>query len=310
MSGEHPEYPETLPSMTTPASAPTSYPDDGRNAEVAAFAAELRAMRTRAGSPSLRTIAAKAHFSISTLSEATAGRRLPTEPVVRALATACGEDPGLWADRLRDTVARLEAAPAQSDSHLVVTPSAPGRLRRLGGPGLPRSLAVTCAATIAAFAAGYAVAPGTGATGATAAVHPASDGDSPVTAGCVPDAHLVDKTPLLKNSVQVGALELEYSAACHAGWARVYLYPAGVAAGLSTPGGPVATVWVTAADGTATAYAARLDHQQPDYTDVVTPHGGCIRASASLVEAGEPPLEATITCDDPLHVPVGASSTS
>jgi anti-sigma factor RsiW len=58
------------------------------------------------------------HYSSSTLAEATVGKRLPTEPVVKAFVTACGEDPAEWIAMLRqaDTQVGATLAPPTSDA--------------------------------------------------------------------------------------------------------------------------------------------------------------------------------------------------
>ncbi|WP_432155376.1 helix-turn-helix domain-containing protein [Streptomyces sp. bgisy153] len=68
---------------------------------MARFAWELRQLRTRAGAPSYRELARRAHYSASTLAEATKGSRLPTLDVAVALAEACGGDREEWAARWR-----------------------------------------------------------------------------------------------------------------------------------------------------------------------------------------------------------------
>ena len=64
-----------------------------------AFAHDLRELRARAGHPPYRSLAKRAHYSASTLSEAAAGRRRPTLEVVLAYAEACGGDSTEWKRR-------------------------------------------------------------------------------------------------------------------------------------------------------------------------------------------------------------------
>lgn len=282
---------------------------------VTAFAADLRALREQAGSPSFRHLARTAHFSVSTMADATAGKRLPTEQVVRGFASACGADPGLWADRLREAAARARAgaAPAVPGEFVAERAAEPVPAGTVRTGGATRRWAALAAVAAVLFAAGFASsaalsagdpagAAATAGAGITPAATPSSaqpfaDGASPITAGCTRDAQLLDKTPLMMNGVQVGALELKYSAYCGAGWARAYLYPAGVVAGLAAPTGRVATVSVAAGDGTSSSYAQTLDHQVPEYTDAVRPHGGCLSASLVLSRPSGAPLLATISCD-------------
>lgn len=309
-------------------------PDTSTATEIEAFAAELRALRERPGSPSFRELARLTHFSASTLAEATAGRRLPTEPVVRAFAQGCGSDPEVWVERLRragQPVTSPAPAPPPTTDDAGADPAHAGR-RRFGR--VPRWTAEVAGAAVF-LAAGFAMA-GTAASGRTSdisappaavqpaalqatapqatalppdAVQPATDGSDPIKAGCVLDAQLIDKSVLRQGNAEVGALELKFSSRCAAGWARVYLYPAGVEAHLTEA---LSTVAVTAADGTSTAYTARLDRQVPDFTDVISPnrHGGCLKATATLVTPGRPTLRASITCDALGAVPAATRSGS
>ncbi|MEU5774162.1 helix-turn-helix transcriptional regulator, partial [Streptomyces venezuelae] len=64
--------------------------DDG--GELTAFAAELRRLREKAGSPPYRRLARDAHYSSTTLADAASGRRLPSLPVTLAYVRACGGD--------------------------------------------------------------------------------------------------------------------------------------------------------------------------------------------------------------------------
>ncbi|TDT97780.1 uncharacterized protein DUF2690 [Streptomyces sp. 846.5] len=280
---------------------------------VTAFAADLRALREQAGSPSFRHLARTAHFSVSTMADATAGKRLPTEQVVRGFAAACGADPGLWTDRLREAAAQARAGAAVPGELVAERAAEPVPAGTVRTGAATRRWAMLAAVAAVVFAAGYAVsvalsggdparaaaAAGSGSTPAAtpSTAQPFADGASPITAGCTRDAQLLDKTPLMLNGVQVGALELKYSAYCGAGWARAYLYPAGVVAGLAAPTGRVATVSVAAGDGTSSSYAQALDHQVPEYTDAVRPHGGCLSASLVLARPSGAPLLATIGCD-------------
>ncbi|MFA3876270.1 WD40 repeat domain-containing protein [Streptomyces sp. MMCC 100] len=72
------------------------------------FAAELRALRESVGRPTYRTMADKVPFSVTALSQAAAGRQLPTLAVTLAYVEVCGGDPGEWERRWR--AASAEAA--------------------------------------------------------------------------------------------------------------------------------------------------------------------------------------------------------
>ncbi|AGL16137.1 helix-turn-helix domain-containing protein [Actinoplanes sp. N902-109] len=51
---------------------------DTTGGKVERFAAQLRELRERAGRPGYRELARRAHYSVTTLSVAAAGRKLPS----------------------------------------------------------------------------------------------------------------------------------------------------------------------------------------------------------------------------------------
>ncbi|MEU0804752.1 helix-turn-helix domain-containing protein [Streptomyces sp. NPDC005970] len=78
------------------------------------LAFELRKLRAEAGSPTYRAMAARTDHGASTLSQAAAGERLPSLPVVLAYVQACGGDPEEWEERWRQAAAE-EATEPRSD---------------------------------------------------------------------------------------------------------------------------------------------------------------------------------------------------
>ncbi|RDI16546.1 nSTAND1 domain-containing NTPase [Lentzea flaviverrucosa] len=76
------------------------------------FAADLRRLRERAGSPTYRELSRRAHYSAAALSEAAGGRKLPSLAVTKAYAKACDADPEEWARRWRAVV---ESEPRGAD---------------------------------------------------------------------------------------------------------------------------------------------------------------------------------------------------
>ena len=84
-------------------------PDAG---PVQRFAHELRLLRQKAGSPSYREMSQHTGVSVTTLSRAAAGERLPSAAVTRAYARACDADPGEWEARWKE--AAEEAAGVQA----------------------------------------------------------------------------------------------------------------------------------------------------------------------------------------------------
>ncbi|MEU0880544.1 WD40 repeat domain-containing protein [Lentzea sp. NPDC005914] len=73
------------------------------------FAADLRKLREKAGSPPYRELARRAHFSAAALSEAASGRRLPSLDVTSAYVRACAGDVELWEERWHELAAQLAA---------------------------------------------------------------------------------------------------------------------------------------------------------------------------------------------------------
>jgi helix-turn-helix protein/conflict system STAND superfamily ATPase len=90
-------------------------PLGGEDSALVRFAADLRRLRDKAGRPSYRELARRAHYASTTLSDAAGGRRLPTLAVVVAYVNACGGDVVEWEQRWREVAAEGgeegEAAP-------------------------------------------------------------------------------------------------------------------------------------------------------------------------------------------------------
>ncbi|WP_221352014.1 XRE family transcriptional regulator [Streptomyces beigongshangae] len=88
-------------------------PGDGPLRELAAG---LRRLRRECGNPPYRELADLAHYSVSTLSSAASGQRLPTLAVTLAYVRACGGDTREWERRWRETAEHLgEEGPGPSE---------------------------------------------------------------------------------------------------------------------------------------------------------------------------------------------------
>ncbi|MFI9051009.1 hypothetical protein [Streptomyces sp. NPDC053427] len=74
-------------------------PIDPQDGPVQRFAYELRKLRDEAGAPGYRAMARQAGYSAATLSQAAAGERLPTLPVLLAYVRACRADADDWRHR-------------------------------------------------------------------------------------------------------------------------------------------------------------------------------------------------------------------
>lgn len=76
-------------------------PLDEGDSPLLRFAADLRLLRERAGRPTYRQLALRAHSSAASLSTAASGRKLPTLAVTSAYVRACGGDVKEWEARWR-----------------------------------------------------------------------------------------------------------------------------------------------------------------------------------------------------------------
>ncbi|NUK39700.1 hypothetical protein HRW16_01905 [Streptomyces lunaelactis] len=85
-------------------------PLDPQAGPVPRFAWQLRRLRERAGGPSYRALARRAHYSASTLAEAAKGDRLASLAVTLAYVEACGGDCDEWRARWEAVAAEAEAA--------------------------------------------------------------------------------------------------------------------------------------------------------------------------------------------------------
>ncbi|MFF7976154.1 hypothetical protein [Streptomyces sp. NPDC007905] len=81
------------------------------------FAAQLRKLRREAGSPTYRVMAERSGQGASTLSQAAAGERLPTLPVVLAYVRACDGVTGEWEELWRQAAAEVAAEPRTDDEN-------------------------------------------------------------------------------------------------------------------------------------------------------------------------------------------------
>ncbi|MFI9583955.1 helix-turn-helix domain-containing protein [Streptomyces sp. NPDC052236] len=79
-------------------------PVDPAAGPVQRFAFELRKLRTEADGITYRSLAQRAGYSVTTLSQAAAGEQLPTLPVALAYVGACGGDPAEWEARWKEAV--------------------------------------------------------------------------------------------------------------------------------------------------------------------------------------------------------------
>jgi hypothetical protein len=79
----------------------TERPLASEDTELGGFAADLRKLRDKAGKPSYRALASRAHYSAATLSDAAGGKKLPSLAVTLAYVKACDGDEQEWEQRWR-----------------------------------------------------------------------------------------------------------------------------------------------------------------------------------------------------------------
>ncbi|MBP2326894.1 energy-coupling factor transporter ATP-binding protein EcfA2 [Kibdelosporangium banguiense] len=79
------------------------------------FAADLRQLRQQSGGVAYRVLARRAHYSAGALSEAAAGRKLPSLAVTLAYVAACGGNRDEWAARWHQVSSGLADTPENPD---------------------------------------------------------------------------------------------------------------------------------------------------------------------------------------------------
>lgn len=85
------------------------------------FAADLRGLRSDAGSPTYRELAVRANYSATVLADAAGGTRLPTLAVALAYAQACGADRAEWERRWRAAAAACQRREPRDPAELPPT---------------------------------------------------------------------------------------------------------------------------------------------------------------------------------------------
>ncbi|MFD3314597.1 PQQ-binding-like beta-propeller repeat protein [Streptomyces sp. NPDC058694] len=90
-------------------------PVDPAAGPVQRFAFELRKLRADADGITYRSLAQRAGYSVTTLSQAAAGEQLPTLPVALAYVGACGGDLVKWEARWKETAEEIACDSSQDD---------------------------------------------------------------------------------------------------------------------------------------------------------------------------------------------------
>lgn len=286
---------------------------------LAELAADLRRVRNQAGNPPYRTMAMRARYSASTLSEAASGRGLPTLQVVLAYVAACGvDDKATFEERWQRAAAAVHAvregvvAPAISGAVVSAaqpTPApTPSPVELAAAPGRSRPLAwavigpIVGALLVGGVAGGMKLAsPGRAPLVGTAARHAAATtGSTPrvITDDTDPHDTGCDQGRVITVAVAnlyapgrffLGEVWLRYAPGCGAVWTRFEPAP-----GMTELAGATVTIRaVRAADGKTLQYATRYLGEFV-YGNMLRTSGGCVRA------------EATVTAPRPVQGPATA----
>jgi hypothetical protein len=184
------------------------------------FAADLRRLRLDADNPTLARLQAETGISRSVLSDAFAGRQLPSARTVDGIVRACDGTVDSWLSR-RDALAGMMGATTPSDM------SEPADAK----PRASVSRAAAIAFAVGAFAIGVVASAATTLVVASLVVPstplaedaPAiavATGEDPAQTECVDDASVATGDTRADNSL----LEIVWSDKCQAGWGRITRY--------------------------------------------------------------------------------------
>ncbi|MFH8252824.1 DUF2690 domain-containing protein [Microbacterium sp. B2969] len=193
-----------------------SDPSTGLSSDsVKQFAADLRRLRLAADNPKYSRLQSETGVSRSVLSEAFAGRQLPSARTVDGIVRVCGGDVDRWHDR-RDALARGGTPLLDADPPVAPAPRAT----------VPRRTAVLLA--VGSFALGVTLSAAAAALVPPNLPPPASDtvkavartGEDPGATPCVDDAAVATSQTRADNTL----LEIIWSDKCRAGWGRITRY--------------------------------------------------------------------------------------
>ncbi|MBD9698751.1 DUF2690 domain-containing protein [Flavimobilis sp. GY10621] len=212
----------------TTADDANTVPDGAGLSSVEEFAAALSELRTAAGRPTLVALERRTGVSKTVLSDAFAGRRLPTERTVEAIASVLDADVAEWTRRRRELEESLRPQ-AVVGAGAPAYPVVRRRSALLAAAGAFVLGVVGTAGVVAALPDEVPDASGRGApAAATALVTPMESpaeilvevGTDPATTPCVDDAKVVASVTRARDT----QLQIVYSNACQAAWARVTRY--------------------------------------------------------------------------------------
>lgn len=256
-------------------------PLDPTEGPIAEFAARLRVERERAGRPTYRAMARRAHRSQTTLSEAAGGRALPTWETTAAFLGACGVTDMLewrsrW-ERCRDHVRGEPEEAAEQQEPLTRRPA-----RRVFWMAAVSFGIVAVSAAITMFLVGMR--PDTDQGGNARPRTAVSNGADPEDTGCANDSAVdtVDAREVDIDQVPIGVIELRYSPRCGASWPR--FTPADPRYATITKRGPIDIDLIVIADDpqrTSASFTTRYVGL-PVFGNMVNSTVFCVRAQAFL----------------------------
>lgn len=211
----------------------SSAPTEGGAAHdtVERFAADLRKLRLEADSPTLAKLQSATGISRTVLSDAFAGRQLPSARTVDSVARACLADPHEWVDR-RDALAeraRRAAAPvpadfdtgAPSEAVGVTVQPEPDHRRGVSRRGVAWLMAGAFGVGVVATAlVTTLLVPLLSPTAPAQAAGPrvvVENGSDPALTTCVDDARVATSETRADDT----QLQIVWSDACQAGWGRI-----------------------------------------------------------------------------------------
>lgn len=293
-------------------------PLDPEAGAVARLAAQLRRLREDAGRPAYRQMARTAFYSHSALSQAAAGRELPSLAVTLAFVEACGGERKEWIARWQEAAAEtgaangVTAAPdgvaATAEPATVARRGIRAQLDRIRRTRWHRVSKAGVAAGVAggvlwwaAFSPGWMkphlvwgaarpVRPLAGGLGA-----PVFDGAFPTVGDCYAGSRELTSSPVHTGTgAMLGMVELRYSPRCAAVWAR--FDPSSV----SSDARPamITLEVVRQVDGkTEVSHARSTGRKQR--SDLLLLHTGCARGSVMITGPGQVPASATTACQTP-----------
>ncbi len=188
---------------------------------VDAYAADLRKLKLDAGSPTLARLQSETGISRTVLSDAFAGKGMPSERTIASIVDALGGDPEPWLARRNELSRALRGNSALDDPDSPEAAAPRGLSRRggilLGVGAFVGGIAVT--ALVAAFALPSLVAAEVSAQSAHARIQ-VENGSDPAQTPCIDDAKAATADTRADNSL----LEIRWSDKCQAGWGRITRY--------------------------------------------------------------------------------------